>query len=163
MENRNIGWCLGRVLIAFFISPIIATMIYTIMAFGRELFFPIVFFVGAGAMSVTVLVFIPIYLIMVWRKWFGLWQMLVISFLAGMLLFFSLFFYNDMGMNAMGAGGKVFVENGKLTIDGYVNLSKRSLLAAFSCGIAGLVFWFIAHCGRDDLRKFQNIMNKSMK
>ena len=48
-------------------------------------------------------------------------------------------------MNSMGGGGKIFVSDGELTFDGYINLLHRSLLSAITAIISSIVFWLVAH------------------
>jgi len=143
--EKDFPWCIVRILTGFVIAPIVASISYTVMAFGVSLFFPFIFYVAGGVFLATLLIFVPVYIGLLWRRWLSFWRVVGTGSLVAFVLFFLLFLVNDQSFTSMGAGSVEYVVDGRLTTAGYINLFKGTMLVTLAAAIGSVVFWLIAH------------------
>lgn len=139
---------IARVLLALIAAPLTATVAYTLIAFGPALFFPFVFFVAGTAFALTLLVFVPVYLLLLWKRWISLSSIVASAFFVTLLVFLISFIGMDQGFTSMRSGGKELVVDGQMTSAGYVNAVVSALTVAAVGAIGGLVFWLVAYSQR---------------
>ena len=145
MSREKTALQLGRVLVGFCVAPLVATLVYTRVAFGVELFFPFVIFVLGAAFPVALLVFVPLYLLLLKKRWTSMVWITGIAFMTCFALFAILFYFNDQGFTSMKGGGHVYVEGGHLTVAGYWNIARGASLVAVSGSVGAFSLWLIAH------------------
>lgn len=136
---------LMRVLLALIAAPLVSTVIYTLIAFGTALFFPFVFFVAGTAFALTLLVFVPVYLVLLWKGWISFPVIVAAAFFVTLSVFLTAFVGMDQGFTTMQAAGKELVVDGQMTPAGYANALKNAVMVAILGAVGGAVFWLIAY------------------
>ncbi len=147
MKNASFAFRIGRVLVALIAAPLVATIAYTLVAYGAKLFFPFVYFVAGAAFTLTLLLFVPVYLLLLAKAWTSLPVVVGAAFLVTLVVFTIGFFAMDQGFTTMRAGGEDLVVQGRLTVAGFLNVVKGALIVSATGALGGLVFWLIAHAG----------------
>ncbi len=136
----------SRVLLALIAAPLVSVFTYTLVAYGATLFFPFVYFVAGMAFTLTLLVYVPIYLILLFKRWTSLPIIVGTAFAVTFIVFVFGYLWMGQGFTNLHAGGEKLVTEGQLTTAGYMSIVNSSLTVAATAALGGLVFWLVAHC-----------------
>lgn len=147
MTTPSFSLRVARVLVGLIAAPLAATIAYTLVAYGAKLFFPFAYFVAGTAFTLTLLLFVPVYLLLLAKGWTSLPAVVGTAFSVTLVVFAIGFFAMDQGFTTMRAGGEDLVVQGRLTAAGFLNVLKGALIVAMTGALGGLVFWLIAHAG----------------
>jgi len=134
--------------IAFMICPMIPILGLSIGLGGLENIVEALPFVAFFAYIITIFVALPLYGVMLFKKWLTWWHFA----LFGILPALSLNIYSVL-MDVISSGNMVtltqgqvhIIVDGKRTIAGYIYLFKQVAFHALMGTGAGLAFWAIAH------------------
>jgi hypothetical protein len=138
----------SRSAIAFMICPLIPILGLSIELGGFENIIVALPFVAFFAYIITIFVALPIYGVMLYKKWLTWWYFA----LFGVLPALSINIYSVL-MDMVSSGnmvtltqGQVYIiVDGKRTIAGYIYLFKQLAFYALMGAGAGVAFWAIAH------------------
>ena len=144
-----------RSFLAFLVAPLVPLLMLSTYVLGAEIFIQGVLLVGAYAYLITLLVAVPIYMLMLFKRWLKWWQFALLGVIPALSLDIWVFL-NSWGSKSvlvsLSLGGVDIIVDGKRTLEGYIFLAKNLGFYSLTGVGAGLLFWYLAH-GKNALTK----------
>ena len=137
-----------RSVLAFLVAPLIRVLMLSFYVMGVENFVRALPLVGAFAYLITLFVAVPIYILMLFKRWLKWWHFALLGIIPSLSIDIWAFFMSmglGDGLVSLRQGDVDIIVEGKRTFAGYIYLVKRMGFYSLTGVGAGLLFWYLAH------------------
>lgn len=128
-----------RIIASFLTAPLITSVLYTWISWGY-VFSPYLIIVLLCAYFILVVVFLPISLILFYKRWFNLYSSAAISFIVLFFIFLLLNLISSSRYTELTVSGLTLVKNGQITNLGYWRAVYGAFIVGLMGGVASCIF-----------------------
>lgn len=142
-----------RVFAGFALAPILPSVVYTLVSWGVAGFEDFFVYVIGVAYLITMVLFVPEYLFLLFKGKVNFLTILLTSFFSLFVVFFVLYLIMHSYHTTLVVGDNTLVENGTITLAGYKNVLSDAISIGLIGMLGGMVFYLVSFMDFVGLRR----------